>query len=280
MSRRQRLDCSERWAFVSCAGAASPIAIPPRRQASSSSAKAPPRRLWPGRDPIGQRLRDMSYRVDRESAAWQTVVGVAEDVRYRGLTDVRLDLYVPAAQSNERVQYLMVRTTDSAAQVTQMVRAAASRIDQRFAIGDAAAMTAVVATESAPWRFIFRVFVAFATLAAVLAAIGQATMITLAVATRRRELALRAALGADRRQLRSAVIRDGFWPVAGGVVAGLLAALGLAPAIASVLIAVEPHDPLSLGAAAAIATSVGVTACWWSARHASDADPASVLRSE
>ena len=53
------------------------------------------RRLWPGRDPIGQRLRDMSYRVDRESVAWQTVVGVVDDVRYRGLTDVRLDLCYP-----------------------------------------------------------------------------------------------------------------------------------------------------------------------------------------
>ena len=242
--------------------------------------KGAARRLWPGRDPIGQRLRDMSYRVARESSAWQTVVGVAEDVRYRGLTDVRLDLYVPAAQSTERVQYLMVRTTDSAAQVTRLVRAASSRIDQRFAIGDAAAMSDVVATESAPWRFIFRIFVAFATLAAVLAAIGQATMIALAVATRRRELALRSALGADRRQLRTAVIRDGFWPITVGVTGGLLATIAIGPAIASVLIGVEPRDPLSLAAAAALATSVGTMACWWSARRASAVDPASALRSE
>ncbi len=71
------------------------------------------RRFWPGLDPIGQRLSDMSYR--RRPMAppmvWQTVVGVVDDVRYRGLNDVRLDTYVPAAQSNQRVRHLMVRST-------------------------------------------------------------------------------------------------------------------------------------------------------------------------
>ena len=87
--------------------------------------------------------------------------------------------------------------------------------------------------------------------------------------------------GADRRHLRTAVLRDGFWTVIAGVVVGLFATVALGPAIASVLIAVEPRQsPLSLGAATAVATSVGAMACWWSARRASDADPASVLRSE
>ncbi len=63
------------------------------------------RRLWPGQDPIGQRLREPTYRIgdkDAPAGAWQTVVGVVQDVRFRGLNDVRLDLYAPVAQSHNR----------------------------------------------------------------------------------------------------------------------------------------------------------------------------------
>jgi hypothetical protein len=240
------------------------------------------RRIWPGRDPIGQRLRDMSYRAKDPAGAtsWQTVVGVAEDVRYRGLTDVRLDLYVPSTQSNERIQYLMVRTTAADAVVTRAVRDAARGIDQRFTIGDAESMSQIVTAESAPWRFILRVFVGFAVSAALLAAVGVATLISLAVATRRRELAVRAALGANAGQLRSAVLQEGLWLSAIGVVIGLLAAWALSRTIESVLINVSPHDALSLVAAAVVTVSVGVAACWWAARRASDVDPGLILRPE
>ena len=87
------------------------------------------RRFWPGLDPIGQRLFDMSYRRPEgaQGLVWQTVVGVVDDVRYRGLNDVRLDTYVPAAQSNQRVGYLMVRATDDAGQ-TGRVRSGPLRL--------------------------------------------------------------------------------------------------------------------------------------------------------
>ena len=60
------------------------------------------RRVWPGKDPIGQRLREPTYRIgdkDAPPGAWQTVVGVVQDVRFRGLNDVRLDLYVPTPKA-------------------------------------------------------------------------------------------------------------------------------------------------------------------------------------
>ena len=229
-------------------------------------------RLWPGRNPLGQRLRDMSYRASPGAgpAAWQTVVGVAEDVRYRGLTDVRLDMYVPAAQSNHRVQYLMIRTTEGSLPITRAARAAAHGVDASFVVGDAVAMSAVVAQESAPWRFIYRVFVALGTLALALAIVGLGAIINLAIATRHRELGIRAALGADRARLTSVIFREAVALVAMGAFAGALAALALGRTIGSVLVGVPAHDPLSLAAAAAATITAGAVCCWWSARRAAD----------
>ena len=90
-------------------------------------------------------------------------------------------------------------------------------------------MADVVASESAPWRFVVRVFLAFATLAALLSAIGLGTVIALAVSTRRRELAIRAALGADRRRLRAVVMKEGTRLVGVGVLLGLGAFVSLLP---------------------------------------------------
>ena len=240
------------------------------------------RRFWPGLDPIGQRLSDMSYR--RRPMAppmvWQTVVGVVDDVRYRGLNDVRLDTYVPAAQSNHRVSYLMVRSTADAGPLAASVRAAALGVDPRVSVSHAVAMADIVASESAPWRFVVRVFLAFASLAALLSAIGLGTVIALAVSTRRRELAIRAALGADRRRLRAVVMKEGTLLVGLGVGIGLAGALALGRAVAAVLVGVQPHDPIALLSAAALALSVGLLACWWPARRAASADPVEALRAE
>ena len=239
-------------------------------------------RLWPGRNPIGQRLRDMSYRVTNAAgpAVWQTVVGVVEDVRYRGLTDVRLDLYVPAAQSTHRVQYMMVRTASGLAAVTRDARAVARGVDANVGVGDAVAMSAVVAHESAPWRFIYRVFVALGSLALTLALVGLGAVIALAIATRHRELAIRAALGADRTRLIKVIFREAAALVVVGACAGTLACLALGRTLGSVLIGVPPYDPVSLAAAVTATVAAGAACCWWSARRAGDVSPTTVLRSE
>jgi putative ABC transport system permease protein len=70
------------------------------------------RRLWPGSDPLGRRMAHHAYVGSLErTPRWQTVVGVVEDVRYRGLNDVRLDCYMPATQSRNTLQQLMIRTS-------------------------------------------------------------------------------------------------------------------------------------------------------------------------
>jgi predicted permease len=240
------------------------------------------RRLWPGRDALGQQLREPSYHTVAPGSdrAWQTVVGVVEDVRYRGLTDVRLDLYEPTTQSRNRVHQLMVRSRGNPADVVASVRAAAREVDPTATTSEPTIMTEAVAAESAPWRFLLRVFVWFAALAAGLATVGVGAVIALAVAVRRRELAIRAALGADRARLRALVLREGFSLVGIGVGLGLLGAFALGRAVAHLLVGVVPYDPLALGGAACLSTVAGVLASSVPARRAADADPLEALKAE
>jgi len=141
-------------------------------------------------------------------------------------------------------------------------------------------MRSVVDGESAPWRFLMRVFVAFALVAALLAVVGLAAVVTLAVAARHRELAIRAALGADRRRLHWLVLREALGLTGLGVLLGVAAAVGLGRGVAPVLIGVRPDDPLTLLAAAGGAAIAGLLAAWAPARRAGRADPLVALRME
>jgi len=241
------------------------------------------RRMWPGKDPIGQRMLEPSYRnaeSDRPKGAWQTVIGVVEDVRYRGLNDVRLDVYLPYTQSRNAMQHLMVRATGDTGNVATAIRAAVRQVDPSTQISEATSMRAVVDAESAPWRFLLRVFVAFAGLAATLAAVGLGAVVAMSVAARRRELAIRAALGAGRPKLRGLVLREALVLVAMGLAAGLAGALALGRLVAHVLINVPPHDGLALGTSAALAAITGLLASWLPTRRAADANPLDAMRAE
>jgi hypothetical protein len=238
------------------------------------------RRLWPGSEAIGQRLRDPLYRADDSPAtpAWQTVVGVVEDVRYRGLSDVRLDLYLPAAQAIVRVQQLMIRTTGVPTALPAAIKGVVQQLSAGTGVSAMTPMTEVVARESAPWRFLMRVFGAFALVAGLLATSGLWLVVTLVATSRRRELAIRAALGAGRAQLRDVLLRDGCWLVLGGLTAGLVGAFVLGQAVAPVLVGVAPHDAVATVASLVVVGVTGLTAIWIPARRAAGIDPIEALK--
>ena len=242
------------------------------------------RRLWPGQEPLGQRLREPTYRVgadDAPAGRWQTVVGVVQDVRFRGLNDPRLDLYVPTTQSRNRPAYLLVRVDGQESAVAAGVRAAVKEIDPAAAVGEAVTMRSVVDGESAPWRFLMRVFVAFALVAAALAIVGLGAVVTLNAAARHRELAIRAALGAGSRRLRWLGPAGGDRAHrASGVLLGLLGAIALGRGVAPVLIGVRPNDPLTLAAVAVAAAAACVAAAWLPARQAGRTNPLAALRAD
>ena len=192
----------------------------------SASAAA---RYWPGRDAIGQQLvvptqRDPGPPVQLR---WMTVVGVVEDVRYRGVTDPRLDVYLPAAQSTERVKHLMIRTEGDAQPSLAAIRTIAREIDPGAHVGEVVTMSDAVARETAPWRFAMRVLIGYGMLAVVLATAGLTGKVSLAVTLRRRELGIRAALGATPERLRWHVLREAVGVMAIAIAAGTLLSLAM-----------------------------------------------------
>ena len=121
---------------------------------------------------------------------------------------------------------------------------------------------------------------AFAVIALVLAAVGLFGVISYAVRTRRGEIGMRMALGAERRGIMRMVIGQGIVLALAGVVIGALAALALSSFMRSIVWGVSPTDPLVLLATGALLAAVSAAACYWPARWASGVDPALALKVE
>jgi putative ABC transport system permease protein len=252
------------------------VAVAPNVVIVSASAAA---RYWPGRDAIGQRLVVATQRAPggREELRWQTVVGVAGDVRYRGLLDPRLDIYLPTAQSTMRVKHLLIRTTGPVELVVARVRAIAHELDPGVHVGEVVLMSDALARESAPWRFAMRVLTFFGGLAAVLATTGLIGIVWLVVTIRRRELGVRATLGATPNQLRKHVLTDARWITSEATVVGVLVALAVGRALAGLLVGTPAHDPVSVAGAAAVTLCAAGIGCLLAAQGAARISPADAL---
>jgi predicted permease len=237
-------------------------------------------RFWPGRNPIGEQMLVPGQRGwgTLEKPRWQTVVGVVDDVRYRGVTDLRYDVYLPALQSRILVGHLLVRTTAATPQAIADVRAIVREVDPQAVFGDIAPMSEVVASETAPWRFAMRVLSSFGMLAALLAAVGLVGLVSLSVALRRKELGIRSALGATPARLRRHVLTEIVWIAVVAASAGTLATLVLGRLVKGLLVETPPHDPLSIAAAALLTLAAGLIGCLRPAERAARTDPAQVLR--
>lgn len=243
----------------------------------SASAAA---RYWPGRDPLGQQLVVPTQRNvgPPDQLRWMTVVGMVEDVRYRGVTDPRLDVYLPAAQSTMQVKFLMVRTAGDTDAPVAALRALARELDSGAHVGVVVRMPDALARETGPWRFAMRVMLGFGILAAGLAAIGLAAMVSLAVTLRRREFGIRAALGASPGRLRWDALREATVVMTSAVAVGTLVALAMSRLIAAMLVGTSPYDPPALVAAAALTLTLAIAAALGPAGRAAGSDPAEALR--
>jgi putative ABC transport system permease protein len=122
--------------------------------------------------------------------------------------------------------------------------------------------------------------IGFAMIGSVLTMVGIYGVLSLSVASRRREIAIRTAVGARQRDIRSLIFREGFQLIAGGVVSGLAAALVLSRVLRSFLFEVEPTDPLTLIGVGLLFAGVALLACWAPTRRAAKVDPLEALRYE
>jgi putative ABC transport system permease protein len=232
--------------------------------------------LWPGRDPIGQLIS-----VTERGGKMQRVVGVAEDTRYREFLIPRPTIYAPLRQFTVfPPTYLAVRTTSDASSMMQALAAAVQRVDPTLSVPDSKTMEEFVAAPLATPRLNAFLLGVFATSIVLLATIGVYGLVAAYTRTRRLDIAIRLALGADAPEVTRLVLRQGATMAIAGTLLGAIAAVLGARLLRNVVFGVSPTDPLTLVASIALLFAITLVACWIPARRAAATNPIEALRGE
>jgi predicted permease len=232
------------------------------------------RRFLEGRDPIGVVVRETSGTELR-------IVGLVEDAVYRSVREPPPPtIYLPLAQepSDAPVFNLVVRPrAGSPSLLSRRVAEAIADVDPDLSLTLRPMDRQVGATFNQE-RVLAVLAAVLGAQALVLACLGLYGVTAHAVGRRRREIAIRMSLGADRRRVTRAVTEQVALLVAAGLAAGTALALWAAPLVRSLLFGIEPRDPSTFALAAALLTAVAVAAAYFPARRAASMDPASLLR--
>jgi predicted permease len=232
-------------------------------------------RLWPGARAVG---REITVELDEGLPPVPClVVGVVNDVRQRHADDDLFDVYLPLAQQPGRFASIYVRAPRSTAWETEL-RAAVAEIDRDVALGAPQSLDEALQQERARPRFVAWLLAALATFAALLTLVGVHGVIAYATGARRREIAVRMAVGATPRSVTTLFLRDGGAVLGAGLLAGIAGGLALGRVLEGLLYGVGPGEPRVLVAATLALGLSGLLAIWWPARRAARTDPASVLR--
>ena len=232
-------------------------------------------RLWPGRSAVGRVL------AFPRSGGRRTVVGVVEDMRYRSLTERALPLaYLPLAQRFFPTAFLHVRSETGTRVTLPHLRHVVAGLDPGAPLSDVGSLRDRVAAALDRWRAPSLLAGILALVTLVLTMGGLYGVLSLSVRQRTRELAVRAALGADEASLRRMVLAHGVRPVAVGTLAGLPAAVPLTSLLQSQMYGVGPYDPAALIAGPVALFAAGGLACYLPARRASRLGTTAALRTE
>lgn len=234
-------------------------------------------RAWPGQDAIGKRLK-MGGPSSPDS--WWTVVGVAAPTRYRELREARATLYVPAQQLIGAAEHLVVRTSAAVPLVADLVRAQARLLDPAVHVMPLRPFSQLLDVPLARPRFYAALVTLFGATGVTLAVVGLYGVLSASVRHRRREIAVRMALGAEPRDVRRLVLADGAGLVCIGIVLGLALTVLTTGALRSLLFEVGPLDPSTLASAVGILLVVAGLALYPPVRRAGRIDPGLMLRAE
>jgi ABC-type antimicrobial peptide transport system permease subunit len=189
-------------------------------------------------------------------------------------------IYAPEAQVGLEEMALVVRTPLAAAAVAPAIRSLVASLDPEVPVADIHQLAAIRDASISTDRFRTLVLGAFGLLALVLAGVGVFGVISYGVVQRTKEIGIRIALGARRREILRLVVGEGLVTVAGGIAAGLIAGAALSRLLVTLLYQVKPWDPATFVAIAAVIAGAALAACVLPARRALGVDPAVALRSE
>jgi putative ABC transport system permease protein len=246
----------------------------PRRVAVVSKGAA--EKIWRGENPIGKRFRRS---VPTEPAF--EVLGVAGDVRSTGLDkEPEPIVYVSLWERAPETGSIAIRTNSDPRQAIGFLRESVKSLDPDVPIAQLQTMTQIESDSVAQRRFQTLLVLSFAASALLLAALGTYSILAYSVSCRTNEIGIRMALGAKPVDVLTMVLRQGLWPVAVGLGAGIVGALAIGRFLAALLFSVSAKDPATFVVVAGITLAAALVACWIPARRAARLAPLEALRYE
>jgi len=215
-----------------------------------------------------------------------TVVGVLKDLKHYGLSEPSSPEIFTLPQQNlandgaTRTMYLAVRAAADPTALTAAVRRQAQELDKEQPIADVATMEERRAESLLRTRFNTLLLTIFAAVALTLAAVGIYGVMSYSVAERTREVGIRIALGAQRRDVLGLIVKRGMTLALGGALIGLGGAIAITRLMTGLLYEVSATDPFTLSAVAVVLAAGALLACSLPARRATKVDPMVALRHE
>jgi putative ABC transport system permease protein len=241
------------------------------------------RRYWPGRDPVGRRVR-VTW-----DGQWRTVAGVVGDVRQYALSGrspaaISGALYMPYPQSvalNRQIpaaMTLLVRSAAEPEEAARRLREAVAHVNPDVPVTDVRSMETIVATSVSEPSSMARLFAGFAGCALLLAGIGTYGVVAFSTAQRTHEIGVRVAVGATRRDIYALVVGQGLRLALVGVALGVAAALLLGRSLSAFLFGVSAADPLTFAVVCLLLVFTALMAGYLPGRRAAGIDPVRALR--
>jgi predicted permease len=233
-------------------------------------------RFWPGKNAIGQRVR----RGDA-SGPEVTVIGVAADAKFVSLGDVNpRRAYLPLRQRYRYWETMIVHTRGEPISALRPIQRVIASTDPTLPTFGITTMERAVDSGLSTSRTAAMVAGFFGSLALLIAAVGLYAVVASGVTERTREIGVRLALGSTPSGVMRFVMRGGGRMGAWGLAIGIIAAFGVARAMAGLLVGLSPSDPLTFAAVPIVLAFVVVIATYLPARRAVRLDPVAALRSE
>jgi predicted permease len=234
------------------------------------------RSLWPNQDAVGK--------VFISGVQPVTVVGVVGDVKYGSIRETaQPEAYFPVTEELENMWYppeISARTIHSPESVVASLRAALHEVDGELSLFRVRTMTQVIAENMQDTSLQTSLLGCFAALGVILSAVGIYGVMGYLVLQQRREIGIRMALGAERKDVLRMVVRRGAKLAATGIAVGTVAALALTRLMSSELFSVSPNDPATFAGVAVLLAAVALAACYIPARRAASVDPMVALHYE
>jgi putative ABC transport system permease protein len=209
------------------------------------------------------------------------IVGEISNGRTDDLTKASApEVYLSLWQANAFSKHLVVRAQADPRTVMVAVERELRAVDPTAAIENPRTLTQIRDESLASRTFAMQLLIGFAVAGSLLTLVGIYGVLALSVASRRRELGIRLAVGAQKQDIRNLIFGEGFRLIAGGVLAGVVLAMVLSRVLRTFLFEVQPGDPMTLIVVGALFGAVALLACWVPMQRAAAVDPMEAIRYE